>query len=82
MGTAGHTRAVLDLFDIDVVGCDLHTLDVVVVVDDVHYYLVGLDIDDVDVAAASHADASTFAHQYYFHRPAEMSSNWEDSVDD
>ncbi len=76
MGIAGHIRAVLDLFDIDVVGCALHTLDVAAaVVDDVHYYLVGLDIDDAVVAVAS-VDASTSAH------PAEMSSNWEDSVDD
>ena len=35
MGIAGHTRAVLDLFDIDVFDRALHTLDVVVV-DDVH----------------------------------------------
>ena len=66
MDIAECTRAVLDLFDIDVVGHALHTLDeVVVVVDGVN--LIGLGIGGVDVAVAHHADASSFVHQYFPH---------------
>jgi len=76
---AERTRAVLDLFDIDVVGLAHHILDefaavvVVVVVDDGVNYLVGLGIDDVVVAVvvAFHVDASSSVHQY-FHHSAEM----------
>ena len=77
MDIAERTRAVLDLFDIDVVGLAHHILDefaaVVVVVDDGVNYLVGLGIDDVVVAVvvAFHVDASSSVHQY-FHHSAEM----------